>query len=109
MNAGEFAIQLKAAIIDENTVIYRDLYESTKTAVDPYWTRALALYGSLDAEQRSVFMEVIRQTAIDSVSNVLAVIDGVTQLHGQNGDIRFICGDEELNGELQDRFLEQFE
>jgi len=109
MKAEEFTAQIKSAIIEANTAIYRDLFENTKSATDPYWVRALALYNALDASQRSVFMEVVRQTAIDSVSNVFAVVDGVTQLEGQDGNIRFSCGDDELTGELQDRFLEQFE
>jgi hypothetical protein len=104
-----FTAQIKKSIIEENTDIYRDLFNNTKSATDPYWIRALALYNALDENQRNVFIEVVRQTAIDSVSNVFAVVDGVTQLEGQDGDIRFSCGDDELTGELQDRFLEQFE
>ena len=109
MNAVEFTAQIKASIIEENTAIYRDLFENTKTATDPYWIRALTLYNALDADQRSIFIEVIRQTAIDSVSNVFAVTDGLTQLEGQDDDIRFTCGDDELSGELEERFLEHFE
>jgi len=109
MNADNFTAQIKNAIIEENTGIYRDLFENTESASDPYWIRALSLYNSLDASQRSVFMEVVRQTAIDTVSNVFAVVDGVTQLEGQDGDIRLRCGDDDLTGDLQDSFLQQFE
>ncbi|MFM7516706.1 MAG: hypothetical protein ACKO3V_07170 [Pirellula sp.] len=109
MKADVFTAQIKKAIIEENTGIYRDLFDNTKSASDPYWIRALALYNALDESQRNVFIEVLRQTAIDSISNVFAVVDGVTQLEGQDGDIRFSCGDDDLTGELQDRFLEQFE
>jgi hypothetical protein len=109
MNTEEFSAQIKAAVIDENTEIYRDLFENTETATDPYWIRALALYKGLNENQRAVFLEVVRQIAIDAVSNVFAVIDGVAQLHGQTGAISFRLGNEELSGELQDRFLEQFE
>lgn len=109
MKADVFTAQIKKAIIEENTGIYRDLFDNTKSATDPYWVRALELYNALDENQRNVFIEVVRQTAIDSVSNIFAVVDGVTQLDGQDGDIRFSCGDDELTGELQDRFLEQFE
>lgn len=109
MNADNFTAQIKNAIIEENTGIYRDLFENTESASDPYWIRALALYNSLDATQRGVFMEVVRQTAIDTVSNVFAVVDGVTQLEGQDGDIRLRCGDDDLTGDLQDSFLQQFE
>lgn len=109
MKAGEFTAQVKRSIVEENVGIYRDLFENTENASDPYWQRALALYKSLDAEQREVFFEVVRQTTIDSVSNVFAVVDGVTQLEGQDGECEMSCGGDKLNGELQDHFLEHFE
>ena len=69
MKADVFTAQIKKAIIEENTGIYRDLFDNTKSATDPYWVRALELYNALDENQRNVFIEVVRQTAIDSVSN----------------------------------------
>jgi hypothetical protein len=53
-----------------------------------------------------VFFEVIRQTAIDTVSNVFAVVDGVAKLNGQDGDCSLTCGTDSISGELQDHFLE---
>ncbi len=49
------------------------------------------------------------KTAIDTVSNVFAVIDGVTQLDGQDGDCSLTCGSDQLSGALQDHFLEHCE
>ena len=94
------------SVVEENVGIYRDLFENTEKATDPYWERALALYKSLDASQRDVFFEVVRQTAIDTVSNVFALIDGVMRLDGQDDDCHFSCGADQLSGELQDHFLE---
>jgi hypothetical protein len=94
------------SVIDENVSIYRDLYENTENATDPYWQRALDLYKSLDIRQKEVFFEVIRQTAIDTVSNVFAVVDGVAKLNGQDGDCSLTCGTDSISGELQDHFLE---
>lgn len=109
MKADEFVAQIKKSIIEENTDIYHDLFENTQSATDPYWDRALGLYNSLSEHQRLVFFEIVRQTAIDSVSNVFAVVDGVTQIEGQDADIRLFCGADELSGQLQDHFLKQFE
>jgi hypothetical protein len=106
MNAEEFTRQVRRSVIDENVNIYRDLYENTENATDPYWQRALDLYKSLDIRQKEVFLEVIRQTAIDTVSNVFAVVDGVTKLNGQDGDCSLTCGTDSISGELQDSFLE---
>ena len=109
MNAEKFTAQIKASVVEENVRIYRDLFENTENATDPYWQRALGLYRSLDNSQKDVFFEVIRQTAIDTVSNVFAVIDGVTQLDGQDGDCSLTCGSDQLSGALQDHFLEHCE
>jgi hypothetical protein len=106
MNAEEFTRQVRMSVIDENVSIYRDLYENTENATDPYWQRALDLYKSLDIRQKEVFFEVIRQTAIDTVSNVFAVVDGVAKLNGQDGDCSLTCGTDSISGELQDHFLE---
>ena len=109
MNAEQFTAQVKKSVVEKNVGIYRDLFENTENASDAYWQRALALYKALDESQRDVFFEVIRQTAIDTLSNVFAVIDGVTQLDGQDGDCSLACGSDQLSGELQDHFLEHCE
>ncbi len=97
------------SVVEENVGIYRELFDGTNNATDPYWQRALQLYNSLDTSQRDVFFEVIRQTAIDTVSNVFALIDGVAQVDGQDGDCILHCGADFLSGQLQDHFLRQCE
>lgn len=109
MNAEEFTGQVKKVVVDDHVGIYRDLFENTEKPADPYWQRALSLYKSLDPNQKEVFFEVIRQTTIDTVSSVFAVVDGVTQLDGQDGDCSLICGTDQLSGELQDHFLRHCE
>ncbi|REJ64951.1 MAG: transposase [Planctomycetota bacterium] len=109
MKTEEFVAQVRQSVVEENTGIYRDLFENTTSATDPYWIRALGLYKALDDEQKEVLFEIVRQVTVDSVSNVFAIVDGVTELDGQDGSVRLQCGPDELSGELQDRFLEQFE
>ena len=110
MKVEDFVVQIRKSVVDENSVIDRELFEDTTTTVtDPYWIRARSLYASLESEQQDILLEIMRQVAIDTVSNVFAIMDGVTELEGQDGAVRVQCGADELSGELQDRFLEQFE
>jgi len=110
MTSEEFVHQLRRSIVEENVSIYKDLFASTnvKDVNDPYWVRALRLYATLDNEQKSVLLEVVRQVMVDTVSNVLAVLDGVSRLERQEEDFTLLADStaEKLNGELQDRFLE---
>ena len=109
MKSSDFTAQIKTCIVDENVEMYRELFACTENPSDPYWQRALALYASLTAEQREIFFEIVRQTSIDTISNVFAVVDGVVRLDGQDGDCVMICGEDQLSGELHDHFLEHFE
>ena len=80
MTPEKFAQKLYETVAVENLEMYRDLF--LKTAVeetsDPYWKQALALCRTLSPEQQKVFFSVIRQISIDTTSNVLGIIDGVS-------------------------------
>lgn len=109
MKPEEFVAGLRQTIVEENAEIYRDLFETTEAATDPYWTRALAFYAALDNDQKCVFCEILRQVAIDSVSNLLAVLDGATVLDGQDQQFLLQSGSDQISGELQNLFLQQFD
>jgi hypothetical protein len=109
MKVEDFVAQIKSVVVEENAELYRDLFNNTSDASDPYWQRALDFYRSVDESQREVLFEVIRQVIVDTVSSVLAIVDGVSYLEGQDGDCSLTCGGDELSGELQDVFLQQFE
>jgi len=110
MTPKNFVIQIRKAIVEENVAIYRDLFESTEvdSASDPYWVRALSLYATLGAEQREALFEIMRQVIVDTISNVFAILDGVSELEDQEEEFSLFAGNgtEQLNGELQDIFLE---
>ena len=95
--------------IDENHVLYRNLIENTpiKSATDPYWVKAKILFEFLNHDQRDIFFQVIRQTSIDTASNLLGIIDGVNSIDDVSGDflLTYDGGDEPLNGDLQSIFL----
>ena len=105
----KFIVQLRAAVIDENVAIYRDLFASTSVekASDPYWKRALTLFYALSPEQQVVFFEIVRQVAVDTTSNVLGVIDGVNALEDIDAELALVYGDDRqtLSGDLQSLFL----
>ncbi|MDX2080386.1 MAG: hypothetical protein SFU53_06335 [Terrimicrobiaceae bacterium] len=110
MTPENFVTQLRKAVVDENIAIYRDLFESTApdAASDPYWKRALSFYDSLDEAGRRVLFEIMRQTSVDTVSNLLAVLDGVSALDSAREDfvLRTSSDPQQINGSLQDLFLE---
>lgn len=109
MTPRDFVVRLRAAVIEENIAIYRDLFVNTpvEKASDAYWKRALALFCALSPEQQEIFFEVVRQIAVDTTSNVLGVIDGVNAVEGVNGELVLAYDDEKqpLSGDLQSLFL----
>jgi hypothetical protein len=110
MTPQDFIRQIRSSVVEENLFLYKDIFTSTdpQTATDPYWKRALALYGKLDSEDKNVMFDIVRQVMVDTISNVFAVLDGVSQLDGQVCEFSLTSnsGSQRINGELQDRFLE---
>jgi len=110
MNSEEFVKEIHRSIIDDNLSSYCNLLNSTEpeSATDPYWQRAIALYATLNADDRRVLFDIIRQIMVDTISSVFGLLDGVSRLAGQEGDFSLFAhsSPERLNGELQDRFLE---
>ena len=110
MKPEAFASKLRESVVQQNMAIYRDLFATTSinSLSDLYWKRALALHASLTPEQRSVLFEIMRQTMVDTVSNVFAILDGISSLDGSKED--FILASktdpQKINGNLQDLFLE---
>jgi hypothetical protein len=109
MNPNEFVSMLHSEIIEQNADLYRSLFENTavEAASDEYWKKALGLFNALSLDQKEIFFRVIRQTAVDALSNVLAVIDGSIVPDGVSEDFCLTLGESKvpLNGDLQDVFL----
>ena len=110
MKTEDFVAAVKANVVDENVETYEHLFSTTDRngVTDPYWARALALYDELDSDARRVLLEAVRQVVIDTVSNVLGVLDGSSTLAGYdvNFSLRTVPdGGENMAGYLQDAFL----
>jgi len=110
MTPQDFVRQIRSSVVEENLFLYKDIFTSTdpQTATDPHWKPALTLYGKLDSEDKNVMFDIVRQVMVDTISNVFAVLDGVSQLDGQVCEFSLTSnsGSQRINGELQDRFLE---
>ncbi|TMU86587.1 transposase [Bacillus sp. BHET2] len=107
----EFVKSLYKTVIDENIELYKELFETTNPTglTDEYFEEALGLYQSLNKEHKEVFFKVIEQTMIDTVSNILGVIDGSSTLLESALEPRLLLDSKDTEGELQDCFLEFIE
>lgn len=54
-------------------------------------------------------MKIIEQTMIDTISNMLGIIDGSSTLKNCSLESKLLLDNEDTNGELQGEFLEYME
>lgn len=114
MEPVELTRAIKAELVDANVKTYEDLFRSTDRdeASDPYWAKVLAMFDSLPPASQGVLFQIMRQVAVDTVSNMLGVLDGSSTLPGVTEDFHLTLDsdkDAKLNGELQGSFLELIE
>ncbi|WP_180171510.1 hypothetical protein [Acinetobacter sp. YH12023] len=110
MDSKELAHLLKKGIINENLEIYKGLFidYSPSEIKDPYFIDAISFFNNLPDEHKRIFFSILRQVMIDSISNVLGVIDGSSSLEEHDGDFSLLYEGKSLEY-LQDYFLSQFE
>jgi hypothetical protein len=108
-----FVSQARRAIVDRNLALYEDMLMSGKAdkVSDPYWRRTLQLYHSLDASGQAALRETIRQTMVDTISSIFAVLDGVSAIADAPEEFVLTTRSQgqPINGNLQDLFLEMEE
>lgn len=111
MEATDFVNGIRRSVIDDNLTAYKDLFENSNQASDPYWKEALAFFSSLNVDQRNTLYKIIRQVEVDTVSSVLGILDGTTYVDDEASNFKLLTdeGEQPLNGELQDIFLEMEE
>lgn len=109
MTPHEFVDHVRKSIVEENILMYQDIFASTAIAdaTDPHWIRTLTLYATLDGEGKKVLLDIMRQVVVDTISSVFSILDGNCYLENFTGDFALLTDPptEVLNGELQDRFL----
>jgi hypothetical protein len=106
----DFVKGLRANVINYNLKSQKQTFKTTpiEEVTDPYFLKALSFFGSLNREQKQVFFLIMRQTQVDTISNVLGILDGTSYLNAKDEDfiLTSSAGKVPLNGCLQDIFLE---
>lgn len=106
-----FVKSLYDSVVKENLKVYKNLYETTNVTskTDNYWKEAIGFYKSLSDENKDILMTIIEQTMIDTISNMLGVIDGSSTLKDCSLEPKLLLDSIDTEGELQDSFLEFIE
>ena len=101
--------QIRREVVEANTLLYRQDYDSTLPAdvEDAYSKDATSLYQSLGTNEREIFIKILRQTVVDTVSTILGVLDGVCVIGDPIEDFILVTESDptKLNGNLQDIFI----
>jgi hypothetical protein len=108
MTPEQFAKCVYQETVVDGLISYHETYESNEKIIDPFYKRAIALYKSLSDSEKAVLFEIIRQAAVDTTAEILAILDG------QRHDGKFILSYTPenakkaviLNDGLTDIFLE---
>lgn len=100
-------------IIADSLEVYKDLFDNTKleSATDPYWQRVLPFYSRLSESEKELFLQVIRQIMVDTVSDFLGTIDGADVSDGSEEEVSLLLARShvKISGGLQEIFLEMEE
>lgn len=106
-----FVKSLYESIVKENFQLYKDLYETTyvTSKTDDYWKKTIGFYDSLADGNKDTLMKIIEQTMIDTISNMLGVIDGSSTLKDCFLEPKLLLDSIDTEGKLQDSFLEFIE
>ena len=108
MNNIEFVKQLKALAVDGYVSTFRDAL--IKGVDEKSEAPIVQLFSTLSPEQRGALLQSIHQVCIDSVFQVLGVIDGTSADPGAaQGLTLTLPSGERLDGDLQKKFLSLFE
>lgn len=107
----DFIKSVYKTIVQENKKIYIDLLNNTNKdeVSDEYWKQSSKLYNELSQDRKDVFISIIEQIIVDTVSNMFGIIDGSSTLHGCNAEPKLLLDGNDTEGELQDLFLEYVE
>jgi hypothetical protein len=110
MDSKKLANGFKNEIINENLEIYKRLFtdDSPSEIRDPYFIKAVNFFNTLSDDHKQIFFSILRQVMIDSISNVLGVIDGSSNLSECDGNFSLLYEGKSFE-DLQDYFLSQFE
>lgn len=102
-----FVRSIYESIVEENLGIYKNIYKKGQITerTDEYWKQAIGLYKDLSDDNKEILMRIIKQTMIDTISNVFGIIDGSSTLKNCTIQPKLFLDSVDTEGELQDYFL----
>lgn len=107
MKDRQFVEAVFGELFEKNLVQYKDsLLAPVKSDGDSYG-RARGALALLNASQKNDVLDFLKVVIADSASVVFGVLDGVHFPDGLEGDFVLSCDGEEIQGDLQDIFIEK--
>lgn len=97
------------SIVMENYSIYKDLFMNTDIAdvSDEYWKGSLNLFKKLSDNDKDIFFKILKQVSIDTISNMLAFVDGTMDMENID-NVSLMISSKKIE-DMQDSFLEYVE
>ena len=74
-----------------------------------YWQKAQALYNSINKDNRNNLREFVRIIMIETITELLAYVDGIATFKGQEYPFELFCNGTKVSGSLQEYLLMEIE
>src|SRR5690554_1519400 len=99
------------SIVKENKKMYSEMFYNNVTSKNSttHWKQALSLFNDLSGDNKVVLLNIIEETMIDTISNLLGIIDGNVTLSGNVEPPQLFYDGKDVSDEMQDLFLEFIE
>ena len=100
-----FTEEIYKNVVEGNMELYKQFFlcNPNEEGTIEYWKNAIGLYNRLDDEGKQVLLSIIKSTIVDTISNVMAILDGSEG--PEDISIKVQLNDHENDCELQDSFL----
>jgi len=105
MTSEQFVSCIRKELLEMNLSMYMAEMDGSGGV---HWPRLKAFYTRLDDISRQDLSFAIRQVMVDTISNLLGILDGSSLLNEYRDEfhLRYDGDSKDLNGQLQDLFLE---
>lgn len=110
MTNEEFVKDLVTSVLEENIILYKK-FLSGEQGKKSEWSKIADILRCSGPDGEICFVAIIRSVIIDSISSVLGIIDGSSQIENQFRDFDLIDIDSKMkiNGYLQELFFQNVE
>lgn len=112
MNEELIAKEIKKEILIKNFTRYIEILG--KSSEQPAfknssWHKAQLLYNSIDESNKENLKELLKMVMIETTTEILAYIDGITMFKEQENPFELFCKETKVSGNLQEYLLMDIE